>query len=162
MNFFVIGTDHTFQNREAGFEGLLRGLMAQQFVEPLQAIAEEYHEKLEESICQRLAKEHHLRWYNLDLTAAEKLRAGILQEQRGRPMSASNDRVTYRISSDDVREDAWVEKLISSKVEMTLVICGYLHFEPLVQRLRDKRHIVDKRAYLETIPEIKFASELAR
>src|ERR1700719_3800276 len=140
MNFLVIGTDHSFQNHEPGFEGLLRALKAQQYLPPLEEIAEEYHDKLSGSTCKRLAEEHRLRWYNLDMTTEEKLQAGILQEQKGRPMSS--DRVAYRVPSDDVREDAWVEKLTASAAKMTLVICGYLHFEPLVRKLREQGHVV--------------------
>ena len=72
--------------------------MAQKYFEPLQAIAEEYHDKLNGSICQRLAEEHHLRWYNLDMTTEEKHQAGILQQQFGRPISSET--VAYRIPSE--------------------------------------------------------------
>lgn len=156
MNFVVIGTDHRMQHSEAGFEGLLRAWLAREFFEPLEAIAEEHIERehTHESIGQRLAHERDLRWYNLDMTSEEKQQAGILNEQRGRPMS-EEEGLAYRVPSDDVREDAWIQKLTSSGSGTTLVICGYLHFEPLVKRLRTKGHAVDKRVYLETVPEIR-------
>jgi hypothetical protein len=40
-----------------------------------------------------------------------------------------------------------------------LIICGYLHFEALVQKLKVKGHSVDKRVYLETVPLIKQRQE---
>lgn len=96
-----------------------------------------------------------MRWYNLDMTTEEKSSSGILQEQRSRPFS--QDFLAYRVPSDEVREAAWVEKLLNSGSEMrtTLVICGYVHFDCLVKRLRAKGHVVDARVYLETVPEIR-------
>jgi hypothetical protein len=158
MNFVVIGTDHTVQQAEKGFEGLLRGLIEREFFEPLKAIAEEYADNIGTSICQRLAEERGLLWYNLDMSSEEKHAAGILVEQRSRPISQES--VAFRLASDDVREDAWVKKLASSAPGTTLVVCGYLHFESLVQKLRAKCHIVDKRVYLETVPEIRALSTL--
>jgi hypothetical protein len=153
MNFWVIGTDHTFQHSEKGFEALVRGLIGLQFFEPLRAIAEEYAENIGGSTCQKIAQERGLHWYNLDMTLEEKRAAGILAEQRSRPMFQES--FAFRLPSDDVREDAWVKKLMSSAQGTTLVICGYLHFEPLVQKLRAQGHAVDKRVYLQTVPEIR-------
>jgi hypothetical protein len=82
MNFVVIGTDHRFQNSDCGLEGFLRAWLNQCFVEPLEAIAEEYCEKIGESVGQRLALERGVRWYNVDMTTEEKCKAGILDEQR--------------------------------------------------------------------------------
>lgn len=46
MNFVVIGTDHRFQNREPGLRGLLKALCEVEYIEPLTAIAEEYHDNI--------------------------------------------------------------------------------------------------------------------
>jgi hypothetical protein len=153
MNFVLIGTDHRMQNSEAGFEGLLRAWLSKKYFEPLEDIAEEYHDKLGPSLGQRLALEHRLRWYNLDMTAEEKAKAGILVEQRSRPIS--EDYLAYRVPSDEVREAAWVEKLLNSGSRTSLVICGYVHFDCLLKRLRRAGHSVDSRVYLETVPEIR-------
>jgi hypothetical protein len=155
----VIGTDHTVQQAEKGFEGLLRGLIEREFFEPLKAIAEEYADNIGTSICQRLAGERGLLWYNLDMTSEEKRAVGILAEQLGRPMMFQES-VAVRLPSDDVREDPWAKKLSSSAPGTTLAVCGYLHFESLVQKLRAAGHIVDKRVYLETVPEIRAISSL--
>ncbi len=156
MNFVVIGTDHRMQNSECGLEGLLRALLDRQYFEPLEAIAEEYDEVIGRSIGQRLAQERGLRWYNLDMTTDEKAEAGILEDQRRRP--ESQETVTFRVLTDEVREEAWTEKLTNSGPGTTLVICGYLHFESLLRKLAAKGHAVDKRVYLETLPDIKFVS----
>lgn len=155
MNFVVIGTDHRMQSSEEGFEALLRAWLKQRYFEPLTAIAEEYHEALgNSSVAQQLAKEHQLHWYNLDMTTQEKKDAGILEEQLNRP-GMFQAAITCRIPSDDVREQHWVEKLTHLASGTTLVICGYLHFESLVQKLRARGYTVDKRVYLETVPTIK-------
>lgn len=155
MNFVVIGTDHRFQHSEAGLEGILWAFLDLRYIEPLTAIAEEFHEAIgSPSIAKRLADERQLRWYNLDMTTQEKKDTGILEEQRTRP-GMFQEGITYRVPSDDTREDAWVNKVIRSASGTTLVICGYLHFESLVQRLRAKGYTVDKRIYLETVPTIK-------
>ena len=98
-------------------------------------------------------------WYNLDMTSEEKRAVGILAEQLGRPMMFQES-VAVRLPSDDVREDPWAKKLSSSAPGTTLAVCGYLHFESLVQKLRAAGHIVDKRVYLETVPEIRAISSL--
>lgn len=155
MNFVVIGTDHRMQHAEAGFEALLRAWLQRSYFEPLTAVAEEYHEAIGmSSIAHQLAEDYRLRWFNLDMTAQEKQNAGILEEQRNRP-GMFQETVTYRIPSDDIREEAWVDKLIQAASGTTLVICGYLHFESLVQKLRARGHTVDKRVYLETVPAIE-------
>ena len=157
MNFVVIGTDHKMQHSEAGFEGLLRGWLRVNYLQPLTAIAEEFHEAIgNSSVAKRLASEHGFRWYNLDMTSQEKQDAGILEDQRNRP-GMFQEGITYRVPSDDIREAAWIEKLIGFGSGTTLVICGYLHFESLVRRLREGGHNVVKRVYLETVPAIKSA-----
>lgn len=153
MNFVVIGTDHNMQSRDPGLEGLLSGFLKLNYIEPLQAIAEEYGENIGESIAQRLAQGSGLRWYNLDMTNEEKHKAGILEEQRNRPISQAG--VAFRLPTDEVREEAWVRKLTGCQSGTTVVICGYLHFEKLVGQLRAQGHVVDTRVYLESVPEIK-------
>lgn len=140
MNFFVIGTDHRMQHSESGFEALLRAWSEQRYFEPLTAIAEEYHEDIgSSSAAQRLANERQLRWYNIDMTTEEKQKAGILEEQQTRP-GMFQETVSYRVPSDEIREDAWTDKLIGTASGTTLVVCGYLHFESLVQKLRARTH----------------------
>jgi hypothetical protein len=142
------------QQSEAGFEGLLRGLLSQQYLIPLAAICEEYHENLGPSIAQRLAGEYQLKWFNLDLTIAEKQELGILTDQLNRP-GMFQETVAYRVSSDTIREEEWAVKLAKvGAFGTTLAVCGYLHFEPLVELLRAKGHSLDKRVYLETVPKI--------
>jgi hypothetical protein len=154
VNFVVIGTDDSMQDSEAGFEALLRSWLERSYFESLAAVAEEYHEAIGiSSVAQRLAKDHQLPWYNLDMTTQEKQSAGILEEQMNRP-GMFQETVTYRVPSDDIREEAWVDKLIAAASGTTLVICGYLHFESVVQKLRARGHTVDKRVYLETVPAI--------
>jgi hypothetical protein len=155
MNFVVIGTDHKFQQSESGFEALLQAWLKRDYFEPLTAIAEEYHEAIgSSSVAQRLATQYGLHWYNLDMTTQEKLSAGILEEQLSRP-NMFQEASACRLPSDDIRENAWVEKLSEATSGTTLVICGYLHFEPLAQKLFIKGYTLDKRVYLETVPTIK-------
>ena len=153
MAFVVIGTDHGMQNSERGFEGMLRAGASIRFIEPLVAIAEEYHDKIGSSIGQRLAAELGVHWYNVDMTTEERHKAGILEEQLSRPIST--DEIAYRVPSDDVREQAWIEKLISSGSGTTIVMCGYVHFKPLVRKLRADGHAVDARVYLDCVPGIR-------
>jgi uncharacterized protein YbaP (TraB family) len=152
MNFVVIGTDHRMQHSDSGLEGLMRAWLTKNYIESLKGVAEEYSEKIGASIAQRLAHERNLHWYNIDMTMDEKRNAGILEEQENRP---SEKGIAFRVPSDEVREDAWTNKLMSSSSGTTLVICGYLHFNSLVAKLRKKGHAVDQRVYLETVPEIK-------
>jgi hypothetical protein len=156
MFFVVVGTDHSFQHSVAGFRGLLHGLTSMNFFEPLTAIAEEFHEDIGvTSVAKELAEERAVPWLNVDMTNEEKQRAGILQEQRDRPKPQGN--VVYRVPSDEVRENAWAGKLVARSGTVA-VVCGYLHLEPLVAKLRAGGHAVDKRVYLDTVPKIKEAT----
>ncbi len=153
MNFFVIGTDHRFQEADPGLEGLLRELAKVNFTEPLSAIAEEYSDKIGKSIAQRLAERLDVAWFNLDLSTEERDKAGILEELSNRPRGF--DKVTYRVPADDLREDVWVRKLTESRNGTMIAICGYMHLDSLVRKLRADGHAVDQRAYLEVVPEVK-------
>jgi hypothetical protein len=153
MNFVVIGSDHRARQSDPGLEGVIRPWLDRQYFEPLKAIAEEYAEKIGNSIGQRLAQERRLLWYNIDLTSAAKAKAGILEEQRNRPETQGN--IAFLVPSDELREDGWIEKLTSQGSGTVLVICGYLHFESLVRKLRERGHTVDQRVYLGRVPEIR-------
>lgn len=155
MNFIVIGTAHEFQNRDPGLEGILRAFLDQRYIEPLVGIAEEFDDTIgDSSLAQRLAFERHLCWCNIDMTDREKADAGILQEQEDRRKMV-REGIAYRVPSDDAREDAWVEKLVRPASGTTVVVCGYVHFEPLVQKLRARGHTThDRRVYLRTVPQI--------
>jgi hypothetical protein len=107
------------QQSDRRLGGLLRAILEQQHLEPLNAIAEEYHENKATPVAQRLADEHQLRWYNLDMTIQERQDAGILTEQLNRP-STFQSNVTYRLSADDVRESAWVEKRLWTLLALRL------------------------------------------
>jgi hypothetical protein len=153
MNFVVFGIDHRMQHSEPGLDGMLRAWASKKFFEPLVAIVEEYDDQIGGSIGQQLAAELGLRWFNLDMTADEKQQAGILEEQRSRPKET--EAVAYRVPSDEVRERAWLAKITSPDPGTTIVICGYIHFGPLVRMLRDAGHSVDSRTYLDAVPEIR-------
>jgi len=103
MNFVVIGSDHRARQSDPGLEGVIRPWLDRQYFEPLKAIAEEYAEKIGNSIGQRLTQERRLLWYNIDLTSAEKAKAGILEEQRNRPETQGN--IAFLAPSDELRED---------------------------------------------------------
>ena len=157
LNFVVVGTDHRFQENSPELEAILQTLAHSRFIVPLGAFAEEYSESIgTESLAQKLAKQLQIQWFNIDMTPQERFEAGILDAQSNRPgMFQSN--VTYRIPSDDIREDAWVEKLVRSAIGTTIVVCGYLHFESLAGKLGAKGYTVDQRIFLETVPEIRQA-----
>ena len=155
LNFVVVGTDHRFQENSCELEAILRSLARSSFVAPLGAFAEEYSERFGiESPAQKLAKEFKIRWFNIDMTTQERSEAGILEAQSNRP-GMFQPNVTYRIPSDDIREDAWVEKLVRNASGTSIVVCGYLHFESRARKLRAKGYTVDQRVFLETVPEIR-------
>jgi hypothetical protein len=157
VNFVILGTDHRFQETNAELEAILRTLAQSRFVEPLGAFGEEYSDRAANpSIARRLAKELQIEWFNIDMALHERVEAGIFEAQRNRP-GMFQSHITYRIPSDDVREEAWIKKLIQSASGTTIVVCGYLHFEALAQKLRAKGHVVDQRVFLETVPEIRQA-----
>jgi hypothetical protein len=151
MYFVVIGIDHRAQPSDCGLEALLRAFLHRRYYEPLIAIAEEWDTTKGESIGQRLARRHKLRWYNPDLTNEEKVAEGIWDEQADRRRL----RGVFRVPSDTARETAWVEKLTESTDGTTVVLCGYLHFDALASRLRAAGHAVETRVYVDVVPEIR-------
>jgi hypothetical protein len=151
MNFVVIGTDHRAQPSDCGLEALIGALLDRTHYEPLVAIAEEWDETKGQSICQRLADERNLCWYNPDLTTEEKRALGILDEQVARRALAG----AFRVASDEVREEAMANRLSKSEPGTTFVLCGYVHFESLVTKLRAKGNVVETRVYLLAVPDIK-------
>ena len=154
MNFLVIGTDHELQERDPGLEGLLRALVEEKFIEPLTAIGEEFARKTSEiTIAKSVADAAGLRWFNIDMTLEERQEAGILEDLRSRPIST--EKICSRVFSDDIREEEWVRRLTESEQGTIIVVCGYLHSDALLERLRSRGHTVDQRVYLQTIPQIK-------
>ncbi len=151
MNFVVIGIDHGLLLSDCGFEAMMRGFLDQRHSEPLVAIGEEWDETKGLSICQRLAAEHRVRWYNPDLSIEEKRAMGILDEQVARRKLGG----VFRVPSDEIREEAMANKLSQFEPGTTFVVCGYLHFESLVEKLRKKGNFVETRVYLRTLPNIK-------
>lgn len=130
------------------------------FVELLYAVAEEYHEDIgPTTVGQQIANERGVPRYNLDITADERHAAGILEELRNRP--EPKDAVCFRLPADDIREDAWMQKLTGSGLSgTTIVICGFLHYEALVSRLRAQTEGVTARVYLpDHVPVIKKARQ---
>lgn len=157
MNFVIVGTDHRLQENNAELEAILRSLAQSRFVEPLGAFAEESSEHAgSPSVAHRLANELQIEWFNIDMTVQERVDAGIFEAQSDRP-GMFQSHITYRIPSDDIREEFWITKLLHGTYGTTIVVCGYLHCEALVQKLRAKGHVVDQRVFLETVPEIKQA-----
>jgi hypothetical protein len=151
MNFVVIGTDHKAQPSDCGLQALIGALLDRTHYEPLVAIAEEWDETNGQSVCQRLANERRLCWYNPDMTTGEKRAAGILDEQVARRAMSG----AFRVPSDEVREEAMANTLSQSEPGTTFVICGYVHFESLVTKLRAKGNVVETRVYLPAVPDIK-------
>lgn len=149
-----MGTDHRFQHSEQGLRAILQTWVELPFFEPLVAVAEEYNPKIgATTICQEIAAARCLHWFNVDMSDEEKEEGGILEAQRNRPAPA--DGAHYRIPSDRIREEAWVGKLTSSKNGTIIVVCGYLHLDELVKRLRAEGHTILKRVYLENALEIR-------
>jgi hypothetical protein len=102
------------------------------------------------SVAQCIAVEHHIEWLSVDMTPEEKVAAGISEEQRARRESGRQ----VRAPSDEIREQAWIEKLEASGKQHVLVVCGYLHLEVLVQKLKFRGHETGQRVYLEIVPDI--------
>ena len=151
MTFEVIGTDHRFQQRDLGLHRLLESFFEMRyFAGPIQLMAEEWHEQWGKSVAQNIAVEHHIEWLSVDMTPEEKIAAGIAEEQRTRRESGRQ----VKVPSDEIRVQAWVEKLEASGKEHILVVCGYLHLEDLVQKLKIRGHETAQRVYLESVPDI--------
>jgi hypothetical protein len=152
MQFVVIGTDHRMQavDADCGMEPLIRAISRQRFFEPLVAIYEEWDKAQGKSVGERIADELRVHWDTVDMTPDEKGEAGILDEQVNRREFAP----TARVPSDDVSERAWVEKLSKTAEGTIIVICGYVHFEAFVGKLREKGHAIDARVYLPQMLKI--------
>src|SRR5229473_8617962 len=133
MTFEVIGTDHRFQQRDVGLQRLLESFFElKYYAGPIQLIAEEWDEQWGKSLAQKIAAEHNIEWLSVDMTPGEKVAAGIAEEQRTRRESGRQ----VKVPSDEIRVQAWMEKLEATGKNHVLVVCGYLHLDDLVRKLK--------------------------
>jgi len=153
MTFEVIGTDHRFQLRDLGLQRLLESFFEMKyFAGPIQLIAEEWDEQWGKSAAHKIADEHRIDWLSVDMAPEEKVEAGIADEQRTRRESGRQ----VRVPSDEIREQAWIEKLETCGEKHVLVVCGYLHLDGLVRKLKMRGHETAQRVYLESVPDISY------
>jgi hypothetical protein len=154
LSFVVVGTDHGFQESCPELGAILESLARSRSGMPVGAIAEEYLEGVgADTVAQKLARQLGVPWFSIEMTTQERLDAGILEAQSNRP-GMFQQHISCRIPSDDLREEAWVSKLLSRSSGTTIVVCGYLHWAALVMKLRARGHTVDQRVFLETVPQI--------
>lgn len=143
----IIGLDHKVQWGDDS--GQLRILLSSSITEKaVQLIAEEAF-ALPTTVGRRIACELGIPWLELDLDAFDRQRKGVADELDSRyqgPLfngGVIGFESAYLPNADGIREEVWITRLQRFPADSTLVICGALHVDPLVKKLRHIGRVVD-------------------
>lgn len=155
MKCLIIAIDHGWQLEPWGHEtpeiaaakdrlgAFLRRVIADRGVD---VICEE-SDPCRLSIAQKMAYEHHPRisWKNINMSAQERLEAGIWEALLHRPQHTTQDAdgnyrtVDHRIPEDDARERFFAREVIQAAnavgARSILALCGHMHVDFLRQIL---------------------------
>lgn len=142
MKITLVGLRHELQWKDS--TGDLRKLLEKQLANSSVDLVAEEASGLPTTVAQRLAYKHDKPWINIDLTTAEKKLSGIYDAlmQRKRepldPVDSDDYRVIYLPKEDGARETEWVSRILRSRVDAVLCLCGVLHLDPFTLKLQEK------------------------
>lgn len=163
MKFLVFAIDHGWQSVPYGletpestaaktrFEKILTQTIPDRGVD---LICEESDPRLL-SIAQKIAHEHNPRipWKNIDMSAQERLEAGIWDALLHRPSHTIEEipgyyrTVDHRIPEDNIREEFFAKKAIQTAgaagAKSILILCGDMHTDFLKQILEASQYQVE-------------------
>jgi len=151
----VVGTDHRLQSSDTALKAHLAhlarnhnfGLVAEECAADASTVAGQ--------VASSLGVPH----LPIDMTDAERKEAGIYDrlcirpKMRFDPASGYQEEHVYLRHADGVRENFWLDKIEAITCEgQVLVVCGYLHLDPLSEKARRRRHRVTKTVFPEDLP----------
>lgn len=145
----VVGLHHKLQWRDTGsgdLESLLSKLLER---EPTVELIAEEANKLPTTVAQRLACRLNKPWKNVDMDEMERQRDGIYEELQSRgsePLMDDDDGYTqcYLTNADEIREQFWLSKIISYRVDQVLFLCGLLHLGTVAAKFRSRHWTVEE------------------
>jgi hypothetical protein len=136
----ILGVDHEVQRRDltGDLRSLIEGLIDEA---PVNLIAEEAKEN-EATIAQQIAQARSIRWSSVDTTLEDKTRLGIYDELMNRPKHlvfqgdmCLGERGRYLPHADAIREELWVSRIVESKADSAIFVCGLLHMQHVADKL---------------------------
>jgi len=146
MNAYVLGVEHGVQLHDptGDLNRLIRSVLSK---ESFSLIAEEWSwDKHQVTAGGRVAGELGLDWLNMEMTEDQQNAAGILDVLKKRRPEFDDVavRVYYELDpftrlprEDGIREDYWVEQIVSRRTAGDVfVMCGMLHLPHFTIRLR--------------------------
>ena len=148
MRMIIIGVDHALQcgNQD------LKALITQTAVkEEITLIAEE-NRPVSETVARRVSEEIGIRWIQVDMSIADRIKAGIdgklfnrmqlRYDEKGNAVPVSR----YAPVEDGIREEFWLDRIEDVSEDGTvLVICECWHREPLAEKAAKRgHHVVSK------------------
>jgi hypothetical protein len=137
MNIILIGLDHTTQARDptGDLERILADLVSKRSPDLI----------AEEANTSGATVARSFGGLNMDMSAAERIAAGIDGELRNRPWQfiVQGDAVVgeirdYLPKADAIREAHWVAFVLKQRASSAILLCGLLHMQPLAAKLREK------------------------
>jgi hypothetical protein len=154
MKFLIISVDHSFQliplkgevpipEKKEQLRSLVMEIIASRNID---LICEE-SDPCYLSIAQQEAYGHEprIQWTNINMTAQERLEAGIWEGLLYRPYDTKmldyHNAVTihHRVPEDDVREEFFKDEILDAATvtgaKSVLILCGMMHTEPLKIKL---------------------------
>jgi len=170
MKFLIVSIEHTFQliplkdevpipEKKEQLRTLVTEVIASRNID---LICEE-SDSCYLSIAQQEAFIHdpRIQWTNINMTAQERLEAGIWEAPLYRPFDTKvlDDHnvvaIHYRIPEDDVREEFFKGEILKAATAIAarsvLVLCGAMHTEPLKMKLGAAGHQVE--THVDLTPE---------
>jgi hypothetical protein len=148
MKILLLGLNHELQWKDP--TGDLKKFLGQQFKSSSIGLVAEEARSLPTTVAQRLASQYDKPWMDIDLSSADLKLAGIydeLQKRRHLPIDPSvnsDRREEYLPNADGIRETEWVRRILSHRVDLVLCLFGFLHVDPLKQKLEEKGCCVER------------------
>jgi len=142
MKILLLGLNHELQWKDP--TGDLKKFLGQQFKNSSIGLVAEEARSLPTTVAQRLASQYDKPWMDIDLSSADLKLAGIYDELQKRrhlpidPSVSSDRREEYLPNADGIRETEWVRRILSHRVDLVLCLFGFLHVDPLRQKLEEK------------------------
>jgi hypothetical protein len=142
VKIVLLGLNHDLQWKDP--TGDLRKILEEQFTNLSVDLVAEEASGLPTTVAQRLACKYDKPWIDIDLSMADRKLAGIYDEllhRKCEPLDLAESvdcRHLYLLHEDGIRETEWVSRILRSRVDAVLCLCGFLHVDPFRQKLEER------------------------
>lgn len=148
MKIMLLGLNHALQWKDP--TGDLRKIIEEQQTNAGVGLVAEEASGLPTTVAQRLAFKYDTPWLDIDMSTADRKLAGIyeaLKQRRPEPLGLAENahyRSLYLPAEDGIREREWTSRILKSRVDVALCLCGFMHVDPFTQKLEEGGCRVEK------------------